>query len=279
MGTVILSQLADKYEVERFVYISTDKAVNPTCVMGASKRIGEMWITALQRDSCTLYTVVRFGNVIGSRGSVVPTFQKQIERGGPVTVTHPDMTRFFLSIPEAVRLTIQAASFTKGEKIYMLDMGKEVRILDLAHRMIRLKGLRIGKDIQIKFTGIRPGEKLHEELFYTEEIPGSTPHPRVFSLQAFNNYFDRETLLGQIMILAECAQQGWAQERLRQALLLAATGDLDSFLNVLAGVDLLRPFRQPSLPALVQDQQLERSRLRTASSPLWAAGVSEFRKK
>jgi FlaA1/EpsC-like NDP-sugar epimerase len=258
LGTVLLTEYAVRYGVEQFVFISTDKAVNPCSVMGASKRIGEMWVTAMQQSSPTKFAAVRFGNVIGSRGSVLPTFARQIELGGAVTVTHPDMSRFFMSIPEAVSLILQAVGFSRGGEVFMLDMGDEVRILDLAQRMIRLKGLRIGKDIPIKFIGIRPGEKLHEELWYVEEIHEATPHPRIFSLQACNHHFDRETLLGQIMILVECTRRGWPQDGLRQALLLAAAGDVDGFLNALARVDLLRPFGQPSLPAPRQAQQLER---------------------
>jgi len=249
LGTVLLTEYAARHGLERFVFISTDKAVNPCSIMGASKRIGEMWVSAMQQSSPTKFTTVRFGNVVGSRGSVLPTFARQIELGGPVTVTHPDMKRFFMSIPEAVSLILQAVGFSRGGEVFMLDMGDEVRILDLARRMIRLKGLRVDKDIQIKFTGIRPGEKLHEELCYREETHGPTPHPRIVSLQAFNHHLDRETLLGQIMILAECARKGFAQDCLRQALFLTEAGDLDGCLNLLAGGDLLRPFRQPNLAA------------------------------
>lgn len=238
LGTVIISQWAEKYRVERFIYISTDKAVNPTSVMGASKRIGEMWIAALQRDSQTLYTIVRFGNVIGSRGSVIPTFERQIERGGPVTVTHPDMTRFFLSIPEAVCLTIQAASLTQGGEIYMLDMGKEMRILDLAHRMIRFRGLRVNKDIRVEFVGIRPGEKLHEELSYADEEIQPTPHARIFRLQSHNS-FDRGALLAQIMVLVEASQSDQRLlTRLPRAIIEASLEDIDSMLDTLANARL-----------------------------------------
>jgi len=179
LGTVLATEYAARYGVEHFVFISTDKAVNPRSVMGASKRIGEMWVTAMQQSSSTKFATVRFGNVVGSRGSVLPTFARQIELGGPVTVTHPDMRRFFMSIPEAVSLILQVVGLSRGGEVFMLNMGDEVRIIDLAQRMIRLKGLRVGKDVQIKFTGIRPGEKLHEELFNTEESFTSTPHPRI----------------------------------------------------------------------------------------------------
>ena len=243
MGTVILSQLADEHGVERFTYISTDKAVNPTSVMGASKRIGETWIAALQRESRTRYAIVRFGNVIGSRGSVVPTFQKQIKRGGPVTVTHPDMTRFFMSIPEAVRLTIQAASFTNGRGIYMLDMGKQVRILDLAHKMIRLRGLRVDKDVKIELIGMRPGEKMHEELIYADEERQPTPHPKVFRLVG-DNHLDKRILLPQIMVLVAASQSNHEMiTRLRRAIIKASLEDIDGMLDTLADTKLLSDYR------------------------------------
>ncbi|MGD9002683.1 MAG: nucleoside-diphosphate sugar epimerase/dehydratase, partial [Anaerolineae bacterium] len=149
MGTIIVSEAAREYQAERLVFISTDKAVNPCSVMGASKRIGELWIRAVSRGSDTVFTSVRFGNVMGSRGSVVPTFAQQIEMGGPVTVTHPDMARFFMSIPEAVSLVLQAAALATGNEIFMLEMGDEVSIMELARRMIRLRGLRVNKDIEV----------------------------------------------------------------------------------------------------------------------------------
>jgi len=206
LGTLILTELAQKYGAEKFVFISTDKAVNPSSVMGATKRIGELLIAGMPKGKC-LFTAVRFGNVLGSRGSVVPTFWKQIELGGPVTVTHPEMKRFFMSIPEAVSLIIQAASLTKGGEVFMLDMGEEIKILDLAKRMIRLRGLRVGKDIKIEFIGIRPGEKLHEELVAQAEEKQPTAHPRIFRIR--NGHLpDRTTLLQGVSELIRLAEEG-----------------------------------------------------------------------
>lgn len=205
LGTLILSALAQRYGAERFVFISTDKAVNPSNVMGATKRVGELLLTTMPTNASTLYTAVRFGNVLGSRGSVVPTFWKQIELGGPVTVTHPEMTRFFMSIPEAVSLIIQAASLTHGGDIFVLDMGEQIRIVDLAKRMIRLRGLRVGTDIEIVYIGMRPGEKLHEELVGQDEEKYPTSHPRIFRVHN-NRYVDRNALLRQASELIRLAQ-------------------------------------------------------------------------
>lgn len=184
-GTLNAAQLARHYGVERFVLISTDKAVQPSNVMGASKRMCELIIHALGRDSTTLFTAVRFGNVLGSRGSVVPTFTKQIERGGPVTVTHAEMSRYFMSIPEAVNLVIHAAAMTAGDDIFVLRMGEEIRILDIAERMIRLRGLRPYQDIPITFIGIRDGEKLNELLHSAYEQPRDTAHPDIMKLDTW----------------------------------------------------------------------------------------------
>jgi FlaA1/EpsC-like NDP-sugar epimerase len=244
MGTVTLTELADRFGVERFIFISTDKAVNPSCVMGASKRIGELWIAALQQGSRTQFASVRFGNVVGSRGSVVPLFNRQIERGGPVTVTDPRMTRYFMSIPEAASLIIQAGAFDGKGEIYMLDMGRPVHIVDLAQKMIRLKGLRAGRDIQIKFIGIRPGEKLHEELVYQTECKRPTVHPKIYCLEE-HLVPDRESLLQQIAVLVAASQS--SQEmiaRLRKGVILAAHGNVDGFLEALADIPLRPRGRQ-----------------------------------
>ncbi len=184
LGSINLIELAHQFRVDRFILISTDKAVNPSCVMGASKRLAELWLAARHKTSKTRFAAVRFGNVVGSRGSVVPLFKRQIEKGGPVTVTDPRMTRFFMSIPEAASLIIQAATFTQGGEIFMLDMGQPIQIINLAEKMIRLKGLRPGKDIRIKFIGSRPGEKLHEELSYHLETKRPTPHPKIYCLES-----------------------------------------------------------------------------------------------
>jgi FlaA1/EpsC-like NDP-sugar epimerase len=181
LGTDHLVAAAQAAGVERVVFISTDKAVNPSSVMGASKRVGEQLVLAGAPESAA-WCAVRFGNVLGSRGSVVPTFVRQIREGGPVTVTHPDMTRFFMSIPEAVQLVLQASALARDREVFMLDMGQPVRILDLATRMISLAGYRVGTDIAIEVTGTRPGEKLTEELHSDREYPEPTSHPKVVRL-------------------------------------------------------------------------------------------------
>ncbi len=185
LGTLNVARAARKYGTSMFVLISTDKAVRPSSIMGATKRIAELLVMALARESDTTnYAAVRFGNVMGSRGSVVPTFMRQIERGGPVTVMHPDMQRYFISIPEAVSLVIEAGTFGGHGNVFMLDMGEEINILELAERMIRLRGLRPGDDIEVVFTGPRPGEKLREELVADFERMERTEHPKVMRLTA-----------------------------------------------------------------------------------------------
>ena len=179
-GTYNTARSAAEHGVKRFVMISTDKAVNPTNVMGASKRMCEMVVQTMQKCSDTEFVAVRFGNVLGSHGSVIPRFRKQIEQGGPVTVTHPDITRFFMTIPEAAQLVLQAASYAKGGEIFVLNMGKPVRIYDLARKMISLTGLRPDVDVKIVFTGLRPGEKLYEELLMNEEGLTKTAHSKIF---------------------------------------------------------------------------------------------------
>lgn len=180
LGTLNVAKCAVEYGTKKFILISTDKAVNPTNIMGASKRICEMIICALQKSSDTDFAAVRFGNVLGSSGSVALRFQRQIKQGGPVTVTHPDVTRFFMTVAEAAQLVLQAAAYAKGGEIFVLDMGKPVKILDLAKRMISLAGLEPERDIKIVFTGHRPGDKEFEELLTDEEGLAATRHTKIF---------------------------------------------------------------------------------------------------
>ncbi|MGH9941875.1 MAG: polysaccharide biosynthesis protein, partial [Pyrinomonadaceae bacterium] len=180
LGTQTLGELAGEYGAETFVLISTDKAVRPTSVMGAAKRVAELVTQSLDRQFATRYVAVRFGNVIGSAGSVIPIFQEQIRKGGPVTVTHPDMVRYFMTIPEAAQLVMQAGAMGEGGEIFVLDMGEPVRLLDLAKDVITLSGFRPYEDLNIVFTGLRPGEKLFEELEMTDEHMSKTRHPKIF---------------------------------------------------------------------------------------------------
>jgi FlaA1/EpsC-like NDP-sugar epimerase len=189
-GTKALADLSVEFGVEDFVMISTDKAVNPTNVMGASKRISEMYVQALSAVSKTKFITTRFGNVLGSNGSVIPMFHRQIERGGPVTVTHPEITRFFMTIPEACQLVLEAAAFGHGGEIFIFDMGKSVKIVDLAKKMIKLSGLTLDKDIEIVYSGLRPGEKLYEELLNDTENTIPTHHPQIMKAKVHPENFD-----------------------------------------------------------------------------------------
>lgn len=183
-GTKNMAELANQFGCKQFIMISTDKAVNPTSVMGATKRIAEFILQQMNSTSSnTKYSVVRFGNVLGSRGSVVPLFEKQISRGGPITITHPEITRYFMTIPEAVQLVLQAGALARGGDLFLLNMGQPVKILDMAKELIRLHGLIPEQDIKIIYTGLRPGEKLYEELLTVEEGAISTAHKKIFSAQ------------------------------------------------------------------------------------------------
>lgn len=203
-GTLNLAETADKYHVERFVMLSTDKAVNPTNVMGATKRICEMIIQAMDSRSKTQYVAVRFGNVLGSNGSVIPLFNKQIAEGGPVTVTDKNINRFFMTIPEAAQLVLQAGAFAKGGEIFILDMGEPVKIYNLAKDLIRLSGFTPDVDIKIEITGLRPGEKLYEEVLMDEEGIGKTAHNKIFvAMPASYNIEELKTKFQELKVLCE----------------------------------------------------------------------------
>lgn len=194
-GTRNLSDLAVAYQVERFVFVSTDKAVNPTNIMGASKRAAEIYIQSLAQTAKTAFITTRFGNVLGSNGSVIPHFKRQIENHGPITVTHPEITRYFMTIDEACQLVLEAGGMGKGGEIYVFDMGSPIKIIDLAHNMIRLSGLTPGEEIQIEFTGLRPGEKLYEELLADKETTLPTHHEKIMIAQATHNFDDSKHFL------------------------------------------------------------------------------------
>lgn len=203
-GTLNLAECADKYNVERFVMISTDKAVNPTNIMGATKRLCEMIIQSIDKKSNTQFVAVRFGNVLGSNGSVVPLFKKQIANGGPVTITHPEINRFFMTIPEAAQLVIQASVFAEGGEIFVLDMDEPIRIYDMACDLIRLSGFEPHEDIKLEFIGLRPGEKLYEEVLTEEEGLNKTVHEKIFvGRPTFSNFELLKKNLEELMFITE----------------------------------------------------------------------------
>jgi FlaA1/EpsC-like NDP-sugar epimerase len=206
LGTRNLVDLALEMEVESFVLVSTDKAVRPTNVMGATKRVAELFVESMNGRQDTRFVAVRFGNVFSSSGSAIPIFQAQIAQGGPVTVTHPDVMRYFMSIPEAAQLILQAGAMGKGSEIFILDMGEPIRIVDMARDLIRLHGLEPEKDIAIEFTGLRPGEKLHEELITSGEGIVSTDHEKIMVLRGKTR--DAAALLAQIETLLAISRKG-----------------------------------------------------------------------
>lgn len=217
-GTKNVADLAVKYGVDKFVMISTDKAVNPTNVMGCTKRIAEIYIQSLNSKSETSFITTRFGNVLGSNGSVIPRFTKQIEAGGPVTVTHPDITRFFMTIPEACQLVLQAGALGEGGEIFVFDMGESVKIVDLARKMIKLSDFEVGKDIHIVFTGLRPGEKLYEEVLNVKETTLPTPHKRI--KRAKVREYDFEEIKCEMQELSEIMKEGNTFEVVRKMKLI-----------------------------------------------------------
>jgi FlaA1/EpsC-like NDP-sugar epimerase len=235
-GTRIVADLACAHEVEKFVMVSTDKAVNPTNVMGATKRTAEIYTQSLgfRRGCKTSFVITRFGNVLGSNGSVIPLFRKQIENGGPVTITHRDITRYFMTIPEACNLVLEAGAMAKGGEIFVFDMGESVKIYDLAKKMIKLSGLRLGKDIEIAEVGLRPGEKLYEELLATQENTKATHHPKILIAEVPS--FSYEEILKKVESLQEALETNENLELVKN--LKAIVPEFISKNSIFASLDL-----------------------------------------
>jgi FlaA1/EpsC-like NDP-sugar epimerase len=210
-GTWQAAEMSMKTGARLFIYVSTDKAVKPSSIMGATKRVGEMIVSSLRKRGDTEFGIVRFGNVMGSRGSLIPLLKAQIKRGGPVRVTHPEMTRYFMTIPEAVQLILQAGALGKNGEIFLLEMGEPVRILDLANDLIRLHGLVPGEDIAIQFTGVRPGEKIHEELLYEQEQLTQTTHPKIRAVRN-GKAIEWDWLRSEVENLLDLCEQGKAEQ-------------------------------------------------------------------
>mgnify|MGYP006344275723 FL=1 len=207
-GTKIIADLANQYEVEKFVMVSTDKAVNPTNVMGATKRVAEIYVSCINQHSKTNYIVTRFGNVLGSNGSVIPLFKRQLDNGGPLTVTHPDITRFFMTIPEACQLVLEAGIMGKGGEIFVFDMGESMKIIDLAKRMIRLSGFKYPEDIGIEIVGLRPGEKIFEELLANNENTVKTHHEKIMIAKVnTSNNIENKNLIEDLCLMTKNLQK------------------------------------------------------------------------
>ncbi len=257
IGTRLLADLSMQFGVEKFVMISTDKAVNPTNIMGATKRVAEIYIQSLDGISRTQFITTRFGNVLGSNGSVIPLFKKQIETGGPVTVTHPDVTRYFMTIPEACQLVLEASVMGHGGEIFIFDMGKSVKIIDLAKNMIRLAGYKVGRDIQIVYTGLRPGEKLYEELLNNGENTLPTYHPKIMKASVIK--MDHGAIAGHLHAL---------HSRLSE--------DVDNFVLVSKLKDIVPEYRSQNSVYSILDKELQADRSgRFKRSPIViAAGTS-----
>ncbi|MDB6027486.1 MAG: hypothetical protein JWM68_3709 [Verrucomicrobiales bacterium] len=251
-GTAQTAKLAQEYGAERFVMVSTDKAINPTSVMGATKRLAELYVQALHGAATnrTRFMAVRFGNVLGSSGSVVPTFKRQIAAGGPVKVTHPEMTRYFMTIPEAVSLVLQSGAFGSGGEIFVLDMGKPIKILDLANQLIELCGFKAGEDIQIEYVGLRPGEKLFEELQHTGENLAPTNHPKI--LRFISEPLSFESITDQFAKLRKC---------------LHALEPNELKLLIQAIIPEYRPFLGPSVPPATLESSTNKAREQSRALP------------
>jgi FlaA1/EpsC-like NDP-sugar epimerase len=257
VGTDVVARHAAAYGAERFVLVSTDKAVRPSSVMGATKRLAELAVAVVGRETGLSVCSVRFGNVLGSRGSVIPTFERQIRDGGPVTVTDARMKRYFMTIPEAVGLIIQAGAFGHNNATYILDMGEEVSILDLAKRVIELHGLRVGQDIDIEFTGMRPGEKLYEELTLDFERAHETDHPKIRQIDGLASHLALEEVPHRIAELAYLSEEFHPELAARIHQLIADVDGESPVLNDDADVSPIR---------LLQDTILERRKIVTISS-------------
>lgn len=257
LGTWNLLELSDQFGVETFVQISTDKAVNPTSIMGVSKRIAEMVVRHMNKISGTRFMVVRFGNVLDSNGSVVPLFREQIRKGGPVTVTHPDIQRYFMTIPEAVQLVLQAAYMGKGGEVFVLDMGEPIKIVDLARNMITLSGLVPNKDIRIVFTGLRPGEKLYEELFDEEEKIISTSHKKISMAISADSNGESEAFFNRLIELQVSAMAG------DQTQVLKKIKELVPSYNP----TLVESYQNGDIPRVIQPKAIDSINLSDHSSP------------